>query len=460
MDKSKELGQEKITKLLIKFLIPALVGTLVNAFYNIVDRIYIGRGVDALALAGLSVTFPIMLITAGFAMLIGMGGGVLISINLGKKDKNKAEKILGNTFVLLCISAILVSLLCFVIKGPILKSFGASENTIAYANDYLSIVLLGTIFQNLSFGMNNLIRSEGNAVTAMVTMLIGAILNIILDPIFIFVFHMGVQGAAIATVFSQFVNTVWVLSHFRGKRSVLKLKRENFKIEFDILKGILAIGMSPFAMQIVGSVINIIFNKQLMTYGGDLAVGAMGVINSIAMLLVMCMVAVNQAAQPIIGFNYGAKKYDRVKETLKSAIIVAMGFGFIGFIAVEVFPEVLIRAFNKESEELLFIGVNGIRKFLFALPLIGFQIVGSNYFQAIGKAKISMLLSMLRQVIILIPLLLILPNILKINGVWLAAPVSDTISFAITAVCLYKGLKLLDKEKQEISEKVEAVVEV
>lgn len=460
MDKSKELGQEKVFKLLIKFLIPALVGTLVNALYNIVDRIYIGRGVDALALAGLSVTFPIMIITAGFAMLIGMGGGVLVSINLGKKDKNKAEKILGNTFVLLCISAILVSLLCFAIKGPILKSFGASDSTITYANDYLSIILVGTIFQNLSFGMNNLIRSEGNAVTAMITMIIGAVLNIILDPIFIFVFHMGVQGAAIATIFSQFVNTVWVLSHFRGNKSVLKLKRENFKIEFDILKGILAIGMAPFAMQIAGSVINIIFNKQLMIYGGDLAVGAMGVINSIAMLLVMCMVAVNQAAQPIIGFNYGAKKYDRVKGTLKSAILVAMAFGLIGFIAVEVFPEVLIRAFNTDSEELLNIGVNGIRKFLFVLPLIGFQIVGSNYFQAIGRAKVSMVLSMLRQVIILIPLLLVLPSILKINGVWLAAPISDTLSSGITAVFLYNGLKLLDKEKEQIEKKIEAVVEV
>ncbi|MGY0373134.1 MATE family efflux transporter [Clostridium sp. JNZ J1-5] len=453
MDRSKELGQEKIGKLLIKFFVPAIIGTLVNALYNIVDRIYIGRGVGSLALAGLSITFPIMVMTSGFGMLMGMGGGVLTSINLGKKDKNRAEKILGNTFVLLCITSFIVSILAFLIKGPILRSFGASNNTMAYADDYLSIILLGTIFQNIGFGMNNLIRSEGNPTVAMRTMLIGAFLNIILDPIFIFVFHMGVKGAALATIISQFANTIWVLAHFRGKNSVLKLRRENFKIEGEILRGIISIGMAPFVMQVAGSFVNIIFNKQLMTYGGDLAVGAMGIINSISMLIIMSMISVNQASQPIIGYNYGAKEYGRVKETLKLAILGSISIGILGFIAVEAFPQALIGIFNKTDNELLNVGVSGIRIFLCMLPIIGFQIVGSNFFQAIGKAKVSMILSLLRQVIVLIPLLIILPKVFHINGVWMAAPLADITAFIITAIWLYKGVKGLDREiKNDIKE--------
>lgn len=458
MDKTKELGQERILKLLIKFFIPAIIGTLVNALYNIVDRIYIGRGVGSLALAGLSVTFPIMVMTAGFAMLIGMGAGVLASISLGKKDKDRAEKILGNAFILLIAVAILVSILAFVIKGPILRSFGASQNTIDYANDYLSIILFGTIFQNVGFGLNNLIRSEGNAKVAMYTMLIGAGLNIILDPIFIFVFNMGVQGAALATIISQFANTIWVVSHFRGKNSILKLKKENFKIDGEIFKDIVAIGMAPFAMQVASSAINILFNKQLMTYGGDLAIGAMGVINSVTMLIVMSMISVNQAVQPIIGYNYGAKQYSRVKEALKLAIVGAVSIGTIALIVIEVFPEALIGVFNKTDKELLRIGVNGIRIFLCMLPVIGFQIVGSNYFQAIGRAKVSMLLSLSRQVLILIPMLLILPGIFHINGVWISAPISDTIATIITAVFLYKGIKNLDKEENKSVENAEMVM--
>ncbi|KEI01689.1 MATE family efflux transporter [Clostridium botulinum] len=448
MDKSKELGREKISKLLLKFFIPAIIGTLVNALYNIVDRIYIGQGVGSLALAALSVAFPIMVITSGFGMLIGMGGGVITSINLGKKDKNKAEKILGNTFSLLCIISILVSILALIIKNPILKCFGASENTINYANSYLSIILFGTIFQNVGYGMNNIIRSEGNAKIAMLTMIIGAMFNIILDPIFIFIFHMGVKGAAIATVLSQIANTFWVLRHFTGKNCFLKLRKKNLKLDLEIFKSIIAIGMAPFCIQVAASLVNIVFNKELMIYGGDLAVGAMGIINSITMLIIMSIISVTQASQPIIGYNYGSMQFDRVKETLKIATIGATIIAIIGFIGVEFFPKHLIGIFNRKDEELLRIGVSGIRINLFALPIIGFQIVGSNYFQAVGKAKVAIILSLLRQVIVLIPLLIILPKLfnLNINGVWLAGPVSDTISFTITTICVIKGMKDLDKQ--------------
>ncbi|AYF53576.1 MATE family efflux transporter [Clostridium botulinum C] len=454
MDKSKELGREKIYKLLLKFFIPAIIGTLVNALYNIVDRIYIGQGVGSLALAGLSVAFPIMVITSGFGMLIGMGGGVITSISLGKKDKEKAEKILGNTFSLLCIISLLVSILALIIKNPILKSFGASENTITYANSYLSIILFGTIFQNVGYGMNNIIRSEGNAKIAMFTMIIGAIFNIILDPIFIFIFHMGVKGAAIATVLSQIANTFWVLRHFTGKNSFLKLKRKNLKLDLEIFKSIIAIGMAPFSIQVAASLVNIVFNKELMIYGGDLAVGAMGIINSITMLIIMSIISVTQASQPIVGYNYGSMQFDRVKETIKVAAIGATIIALIGFIGVEFFPKYLIGIFNRKDEELLRIGVSGIRINLFALPIIGFQIVGSNYFQAVGKAKVAIILSLLRQVIVLIPLLIILPKIfnLNINGVWLACPISDIMSFIITTICVIKGMRDLDKQVIKNSE--------
>jgi putative MATE family efflux protein len=431
---------------------------MVGALYNIVDRIYIGRGVGSLALAGLSVTFPIMIIVQGFGMLIGMGTAVLVSINLGKKDKNKADKVLGNAFIMLILISIFVSILSFIIKGPLLRSFGASENTIAFANDYLGIILFGTVFQNAGFGLNNTIRSEGNPKVAMFTMLIGAGLNIILDPIFIFVFHMGVRGAALATIISQMVSAIWVIFHFTGKNSVVKLKKENFKIEKEIVMGIVSIGMAPFAVQIAASAINILLNRQLINYGGDLAIGAMGIINSVSMLIIMSMISVNQAAQPIIGYNYGAKQYDRIKETLKLAIIGAVFIGILGFIAVEVFPGGIIGIFNKTDKELLKIGVNGIRIFLCMLPLIGFQIVGSNYFQAIGRAKISMLLSLSRQVLILIPMLLILPTIFGINGVWVSAPVSDTLSSILTAVFLYRGLKSLGKDENQPVKEVEVVM--
>lgn len=458
MDKTNELGQEKILKLLIKFFIPAIVGTMVGALYNIVDRIYIGRGVGSLALAGLSVTFPIMIITQGFGMLIGMGTAVLVSINLGKKDKNKANKVLGNAFIMLILVSIFVSILSFIIKGPLLRSFGASDNTIQFANDYLGIILFGTVFQNTGFGLNNTIRSEGNPKIAMCTMLIGAGLNIILDPVFIFVFHMGVRGAALATIISQLVSAIWVISHFAGKNSVVKLKKKNFKIEKDIVIGIISIGMSPFAIQIASSAINVLLNKQLINYGGDLAIGAMGIINSVSMVIIMSMVSVNQAAQPIIGYNYGAKQYDRIKETLKLAITGGVLIGILGFISVEVFPAAIIGIFNSNDKELLKIGVSGIRRFLCMLPLIGFQIVGANYFQAIGRAKVSMLLSLSRQVLILIPMLLILPTIFGINGVWISGPVADTISSIITAIFLYRGIKSLGKEENQPVKEAEVVI--
>lgn len=446
MDRSKQLGEEKIGKLLMKFSIPAIVGMLVNALYNVIDRMFIGHiggGIGKIAISGVAVTFPIANIIMAFGMLVGIGTAALISIKLGQQKKQEAEHILGNAFTLIIIISLAVTTIGLIFLKPMLLKIGASEDTFPYAKQYITIILIGVVFQNIGFGLNNTIRSEGNPRVAMFTMLIGGILNTILDPIFIFVFHMGVKGAAIATVISQAINTIWVLSYFFGGKSVLKIRRKNLKLDAKVVKSIFAIGMSPFSMQLAASVVTIISNRSLVKYGGDLALGAMGVIMSIAMLVLMPIFGINQGCQPIIGYNYGAKKYDRVKHALKLAILAATTITTTGFICIQLFPDKLIGIFNKDPQ-LVAIGVHGIRIYLFMLPIIAFQIVSSNYFQAIGKAKISMFLSLSRQVIILIPLLFILPKFLGLNGVWASGPSSDALSSIITGIFLFVEIKHLN----------------
>ncbi len=446
MDRSQELGQTPVGKLLLKYFLPAIIGVLANTLYNIVDRIYIGRGVGALALSGLSVTFPIMIIAMAFGMLVGMGAASLVSIRLGQQNKPEAEKILGNAFTLLIIISLGITVLGLIFRDTILSMFGAGPDTLGYAKQYITIILWGNIFQGLGFGMNNMIRAEGNAKVAMYTMLIGAVANSLLDPLFIFVFHMGVAGAAVATVISMAITSSWVLLHFTGNKSGLRLKTANLRLEKKIVLGIFAIGMAPFAMQLAGSVINALFNIQLIKYGGDLAVGAMGIINSVAMMVVFCVIAINMASQPIIGFNYGAKNFGRVKRTLKLALMAGTAITVSGWLAVEIFPQAIISLFNTSDPRLAEIGVRGIRILLFMFPVVGFQVVGSNFFQAIGKAKISMFLNMLRQVIVLIPMVLILPPLLGIDGVWLSGPLADLTAASITAVMILREVKKLNQK--------------
>jgi len=437
----------------MKFSIPAIVGMLVNALYNIVDRIFIGhiKGVGKLALSGVTVTFPIALIVMAFAMLVGIGTAALISIKLGQQKKEEAEHILGNAFTLIIIISLIVTVLGLIFLEPMLLRFGASSETLPYAKEYIRIILIGAIFQNIGFGLNNVIRAEGNPRIAMFTMLIGGILNTILDPIFIFVFHMGTEGAAIATVISQAVNTIWVLSYFFSENSVLKIRYKNLKLDIKVIKSIFAIGMSPFSMQIAASIVTIISNRSLVKYGGDMDLGAMGVIMSISMMVLMPIFGINQGCQPIIGYNYGAKKYDRVKQALKSAILFATIITITGALIIQLFPRQLISIFNKDPE-LIAKGIHGIRIYLFMLPIIGFQIVSSNYFQAIGKAKISIFLSLSRQVIILIPLLLILPRFFELNGVWASGPSSDAIASIITAIFLFVEIKHLNRLHGEVKD--------
>jgi putative MATE family efflux protein len=443
--KTKELAELPIPRLMLKFFIPSFIGVFVNALYNIVDRVFIGQGVGSMALSGISVIFPVMLIVMGFGMLIGIGAGVLVSINMGKRDMEKAERVLGSSFLLMLLVSVLITVIGFSIKGPMLQSFGATAETIGYANDYLDIILAGTVFQVVGFSLNNIIRAEGNARTAMYSMLISAGTNLVLDPVFIFGFGMGVKGAAYATVISMIVLTVWVLLHFRGSKSVVKLKAENIRFNYQLLLEIMAIGMAPFFMQIANSFVQGLLNTKLIAFGGDLAVGAMGIVNSVATMIIMAIVAINMASQPIIGFNYGAKSYSRVKEALKIAMISASGIALLAFALVQIFPESIVQVFNSSDSGLLDFGKDGLRIGLLALPVVGFQVVVGNFFQSMGQAKIAVLLTLLRQVIILIPLLFILPNYLGLRGIWISMPISDCCSAIIVVFFLTHQWKKLNE---------------
>lgn len=456
MNKQKRLGEEPILKLLLSFSIPAIVGMVVNTLYNIIDRMYIGRieGIGPLALTGVGITMPIMTIILAFGMLVGIGTAARVSLKLGEHNKDSAEEHLGNAFTLIIIISIAITILGLIFLDPILGVFGASENTEIYARQYMQIIFIGTIVNMLSFGLNHSIRSDGSPKVAMLSMLIGAITNIILDPVFIFGFGMGVRGAAIATVISQILTTVWILQYFTVGKSIIKLKMNNLKLKLPIIISIFSIGMSPFSMQLAASVVQVLANNSLKEYGGDLAIGAMTIISSVSMIFLMPIFGINQGSQPIIGYNYGAKQYDRVKETVKYGAIAATIIVVIGWIITQSAPQVLIAIFNNDPE-LVGIATNGIKIYLFMMPLVGFQVISSNYFQSIGKAKISMFLSLLRQVILLIPCILILPKIFELNGIWLSGAVCDGLSSLITGIIFFYSVKKLKAEDVEMKEGLE-----
>jgi putative MATE family efflux protein len=438
------LQSESIAKLLWSYSIPAIIGTMANALYNIVDRIYIGQGVGALAISGLSLTLPIMLFFAATGMLIGAGSAARISISLGEKDKNKAEKILGNALVLTFIISAIVFTLSYIFLKDILILFGGSEETIPYAEKYLRIIIPAQILPTLTYGYNNMMRASGYPRKAMYTMLLGASLNIILDPIFIFGFDMGIEGAAYATVIAMFINCIWVMSHFLNKNNYIHFSRQNFKLERKIIFSIISIGLSPFLMHVSGSIINVIINQNLVKYGGDLAIGAYGIINSFVVLLIMAILGINQGMQPILGYNYGAKEYGRVKQTLKYGIIVASVITFIGFLIGTLIPEKVVRAFTAD-ENLMGVSVNGMRIYMSMFMIVGFQVITTSFFQSIGKAKIAIVLSLTRQVLLIIPFLYILPLFFHLNGVWMAQPTADTISSIIALSALLYQLNQFKK---------------
>ena len=436
---SDELGKESIGKLLFKLAVPAIIAQLINVLYNIVDRIFIGR-MDSgeIAMAGVGVAFPIIMLVSAFSALIGMGGAPLAAIKMGEKDNKSAEKIMSNSFSMLLIIGITLTVFLLIFKENILWLFGASESTIGYATDYLTIYLIGTIFVQIALGLNSFINTQGFAKTGMMTVVIGAIINIVLDPILIFAFDMGVKGAALATILGQLVSAIWVLYFLFGKKSILKIRKEFLMPDKKIVLSILALGISPFIMQATESLVLISMNNQLQTFGGDLAVGAMTIMSSIMQIILLPLMGLTQGAQPIISYNYGANNMKRVKKAFKLLLTVCLSYTIIMCFALLSFPNGFVAIFNNKPE-LVEITSWSIRIYFAGIFIFGAQVACQQTFLSLGQAKVSLMLALLRKVVLLVPLIFILPGIPlftdKLQATLLAEPISDILASLVTIVC-------------------------
>lgn len=451
-DKPVELEIQSPLKLMWKYFVPAFIGLMVQTLYNIIDRIFIGQVIGVDGLAGLTLVMPIMMMIIAFGTLTGMGTGILVSINLGKKDGHTAEKILGTGFASQIIIAVFVSVAGFLTAEPMLKALNPNPAAYQYALNYLNIILLGVVFQTTGWGMNNVIRSQGYARIAMYSMIFSACTNIVLDAVFILILDMGVEGAATATVLSQLVLAAWVMAHITKKTAHVRLKLRHIKINLKYFREIATVGFASFAMHIAGAAVRLVQNERLLVFGDDTAVAAMGVISGSSLLIFMTLNAINMASQPIIGFNHGAKQFRRVKSTLHIALIWAVGVSTLGFVMGELIPGVLIKMFNNNSPELLELGKRAMRICFMLFPLVGFMVVASSYFQSIGLAKKAAFLSLLRQFIILIPLLIFLPKVYGLDGVWISWPLSDVLAFLVSFTLFrveYKKLNNRIRQKNQ-----------
>lgn len=459
MEKNTDLGTGKISKLLFSLALPAIIAQIVNVLYNIIDRIFIGRmSSGELAIAGVGVAFPIIMIVSACSALIGMGAAPLAAIKMGEKDNDGAEKIMSNSFSSLILMGIILTIGFLIFKIPILNAFGATNETIVYAENYLTIYLIGTIFVQIALGMNPFITTQGFAKISMATVMIGAIINIILDPIFIFGLNLGVKGAALATVIGQLVSAIWVLKFLFGNKSILKIRKEYLKPEKNIMLGVIALGVSPFIMQSTESLVLIVMNNQLLKYGGNLAIGAMTIMSSVMQIITLPIIGLSQGAQPIISYNFGAKNIERVKKTFKLLLICSLIYTIGMWILLMGVPEMFVRLFNN-NPELVEIGSWSMKIFFAGIFMFGAQVACQQTFLALGQAKVSLMLALLRKIILLIPLAFILPNIFenKLMGTLCAEPFSDVISALTTVICFVifynKTLSNIEKESINIEEK-------
>lgn len=445
MTSFEKMQHKSINRLLWEFSLPAIVGMTVNSLYNIVDRIFVGRGVGSLGIAATTVAFPIMIVFFAVSILIGVGATALISIRLGQRRIEEAEKVMGNATTMLVILPLILMVIYYLFAEKILIFFGASPDVLPHAYIYTNIIVLGSIFGSIALGMNNFIRADGSPRISMLSQIIGGCTNVGLNYIFTFKLGMGIAGLAWATIIGQLVSALFVLSYFLRGKSTIKIHLHNLKVEFKILLSILSIGFAPFGLQMANSVQQVILNKTLRFQGGDMALSAIGIIMSLATILFMPVVGLSQGAQPIIGYNYGAKEYRRVRETYKKAIAIGTVMVLIGYIAIHLWPSQLIGLFS-EDQELLALTEPSMLVYFTMMPLLGFQIISTNYFQAIGKPVQSSILSLSRQILFFIPLLLILPNYWGINGVWRTPPISDILSTILTAVLILHEMKSLTKK--------------
>ena len=440
MENQNPLGSAPVGQLMVKLALPAVAAQLINALYNIVDRMYIGRmeEVGDLALTGLGVTFPILMFISALSALAGMGGGSRAAICMGEKDIDGAEAILGSCTALLFCMAVAATALFQIFKDPLLLLFGASETTLPYASGYLSVYLWGTVSVLLSIGLNNFITTQGFSLFSMLTVVIGAVCNIVLDPIFIFGLHMGVTGAALATILSQTVSALWVLSFLLGKRTLLKLRLRHLRLKPSVLLPVVAIGISPFIMQSTESLVSITFNSSLKAYGGDVYVGAMTIASSVMQVGSMPLHGLAQGAQPILGFNFGAGNFDRVKKAFRLLLRSCLVFTCVMWASAELFPNVFIALFN-DKPELVDAARQTLRVYLAGMFAFGVQSSCQQTFVALGEAKVSLFLALLRKIILLIPLILILPQFLShpVFAVWLAEPIADICAALTTGTMFF-----------------------
>ena len=444
-----ELGTKPVGKLLLQYALPAIVAMTAASLYNIVDSIFIGQGVGPFAISGLAITFPFMNLSIAFGAAVGVGASTFISVKLGQKDYKTAENILGNTIVLNLIIGITFSVVCLMFLNPILRFFGASDTTIPYARDFMSVILLGNVFSHMYFGMNAILRAGSKPKQAMLATIFTVIMNIILDYFFIMIFHWGIKGAAYATVISQVIALIWQIWVFSNKKELLHFKRGIYGLKKDIVKNIIGVGISPFAMNVCACVVVIFINQQLVHYGNDLDVGAYGISNKIGFIFVMFVMGVNQGMQPIAGYNYGAQQLDRMMHVVKLAIIVATIIMTIGWLIAMFIPYYCSRLFTKDAT-LIGLGIKAIRINLLAFPIVGCQMVITNFFQSIGKVKISIFLSLSRQLLLLLPLLATLPLIYGVNGVWYAMPTSDICASIIAAFMMMAYMKKFKKQHKNM----------
>lgn len=452
MQNKEILATEPIGKLFIKLSIPAILAQLVNLLYNIVDRIYIGQGISDIALTGVGLTFPLIMFISAFSSLCGMGGAPKAAIALGKADQKEANKILGNSILVTIALAIVLTIILLIFNEPLLYAFGASENTIGFATDYMNIYAIGTVFVMVSIGLNAFITTQGFSKYSMLNVVIGAITNIILDPIFIFGFKMGVKGAALATIISQAVTSIMVISFLLSKKSKLKIDLESLTPDIKIILSCVALGLAPFIMQSTESILSICFNTSLQKYGGDTAVGAMTICTSLMMFAMMPLQGFTQGAQPIISYNYGAKNTARIKKAFKILLITCLVYSSIYWAAVMLFPNVLAGIFTTETVLIEF-ATDALRIYMACICLFGIQIACQQTFISLGNAPISLFLALLRKVFLLIPLIYILPLIFenKVDAVFLAEPIADFIAVTTTFITFIIVFKKMIKKVETLN---------
>lgn len=442
------LGTERIGKLLTQYAIPAIIAMTASSLYNMADSIFIGHGVGPLAISGLALTFPLMNLAAAFGSLVGVGASTLVSVKLGQKDYDGANNVLGNVLILNIVLGIAFTLIFLWFLDPILYFFGASENTISYARDYMQIILLGNVVTHMYLGLNAVLRSSGYPQMAMYATLASVVINCVLNPLFIFGFGWGIRGSAIATVISQVLSLIGQMIHFANPKQILHFRKGIFRLHSEIVKGILYIGMSPFLMNLCSCLIVILINRGLKEYGGDMAIGAYGIVNRIVFLFIMIIMGFNQGMQPIAGYNFGARQYPRVTEVTKLTMWWAIGVASFGFLLCQFFPSMIVRLFTSDAE-LIGAAVYGLHIVFGVFPIVGFQMVATNFFLSIGMSKKAIFLSLTRQMLFLIPLLIILPRFWGTLGVWVSMPIADTIATVVTALVLANQFRQFKAHREQ-----------